>query len=149
MTADAQDDIFKELTEAIRKLIEEAVRNGAIPAEGFFITLTGPGRSDGPADRDQSPFCRQLTEPGIEVLDSPDTCYIIAELPGVEPGDIRFAVSDSALHLIAETPERIFKKTIRLEGVDPDSLRYTFRNGILEFSLRKITGTPASVTGNP
>ncbi len=149
MTADTQDDNFTELAEAIRKLIEEAVRNGAFPATGFSITLAGPGVSDSPGEGNESPTSHRVTEPEMEVLDSPETRYITTELPGVDPGDIHFAVSGSELHLMAGAQERIFKKTIPLESVDQDTLRYTFRNGILEFSLRKTTGTAANIAGNP
>ncbi len=149
MTEDTQDDNFTELAEAIRNLIEDAVRNGTFPGTGFSITLAGPGISDTLADRDEPPFSRRVTEPGMEVLDSPQTRYITMDLPGVEPEEIRFAVSGSELHLTAGAQERIFRKTIPLEDIDPDTLRYTFRNGILEFSFRKTTGTAANIAGNP
>lgn len=149
MTEDTKDDNFTELAEAIRNLIEEAVRNGAFPGTGFSITLAGPAISQNPGNGDESPIPIRVTEPGIEVLDSPETRYITAELPGVDPGDIHFVVSGSELHLMAESQERTFRKTIPLEDADPDTLRYTFRNGILEFSLRKITGTAANIAGNP
>ncbi len=147
MTADTQDDNFTELAEAIRKLIEEAVRNGAFPPAGFSITLAGPGVSDSQGDGDDALTPRRVTKPGMEVLESLETRYITTELPGVEPEDIHFAVSGSELHLIAEAQERTFRKIIPLEGVDPDTLQYTFRNGILEFSLRKTTGTAANIAG--
>lgn len=146
MTPDNPDDNFPEFAEALRKLLEEAFRKGEFPATAFSISLSGPWAAGPGGPRDKTPH-RPGTEPETEVYDAPDTRYITAELPGVDPGDIRFAVSGSDLHLSADAQERTFIKIIPLEGVDPDTLRYTFRNGVLEFSLKKITGGPENATG--
>ena len=142
MTADTPYDNYTEFAEAIRKLLEEAFRNGELPAGVFSITLSGPGLPEGPGGQRDGPTPCPPTEPGIEVYDAPDTRYITAELPGVDLSDIRFAVNGSELHLTADAQEKKFMKIIPLEDVDPDTLRYTFRNGILEFSLRRKPGTP-------
>jgi len=148
MTADAPDDDYTEFVEALRKLLEEAFRKGENTAPGFSIAFSGQWFPEGPADRRESCNPSPLTEPDTEVNESPDTRYITAELPGIDPCDIRFAVGSTVLHLSADAQERRFRKTIPLEGVDPDTLRYTFRNGILEFSLRKKTG-PGNAPQNP
>lgn len=149
MTTDNPDDNYTEFAEAIRKLLEEAFRNGEFPAAAFSITLSGPWFPEGLQEQKDGRIPRPHTEPGTEVYDTPDTRYITAELPGVDLSDIRFAVIGSELHLTADAQERKFMKIIPLEDVHPDSLRYTFRNGILEFSLRRKTGRPEKASGKP
>ena len=149
MTADTPDDNFREFAEAIRKILEEAIRDGDIPAAAFSITLAGPGSPEGIQGGQYRRIPQSVKEPDIEVFDSPDTRYITAELPGIDAGDIRFAVDGTGLHLLADGQETVFRKTIALDGVEPDTLRYTFRNGILEFSLRNITGSPERSAGKP
>ncbi|MBT8507797.1 hypothetical protein AZH53_05115 [Methanomicrobiaceae archaeon CYW5] len=91
-----------------------------------------PEEGSAPLDR--------CSEPETGIFDTPGNRYITIELPGIDHEDIRFAVDGSELHIAADGREMMFRNIIPLDGMEPDSLRYTFRNGIPEFSLRNISG---------
>lgn len=79
-----------------------------------------------------------VREPLVDVLDEGDELVVIAELPGVEAGDIRVGVKGDILELSAETRDRNYHKEILLPSpVATESMETSYKNGILEIRLKK------------
>ncbi len=80
----------------------------------------------------------EVREPIADVFDEGDKLVVVAELPGVAEGDIHLEVKDDILSLSAEAKDRKYRKEILLPSpVDATSMESSFRNGILELTLRK------------
>ncbi len=88
-------------------------------------------------------------EPLVDVIDEEDHIRVLAELPGVDKGDIHLYVDEHTLTIKVETPERRYYKELALpDEIDGSSSRSTYRNGVLETVLkkRKHRGTGTRIT---
>jgi HSP20 family protein len=86
----------------------------------------------------EGPVVEEMREPLVDVFDEQETIRVIAELPGVEPADIRVELRDDILTVTAEGKERKYTKEILLPAKGKaDSLKTSHRNGILEVVLEK------------
>ena len=82
-------------------------------------------------------------EPLVDVINEPEQVRVLAELPGVEKSDIRTTISEDSLTIKVETPARKYYKEVQLPaGVDPDSSKASYNNGVLEIALRKLKPRP-------
>jgi HSP20 family protein len=80
----------------------------------------------------------EFREPLVDVLDEGNSFLVIAELPGVQSEDISIEVKGDILELKAETKDRKYVKEALLPSpVDADSLKYSYKNGVLEIKLKK------------
>ena len=89
-------------------------------------------------------------EPLVDVIDEDDRIRVVTELPGVDKEDIHLFVEDRTLIIEVEDPERrYFKRLILPCEVDCASSRSTYRNGVLETTLKKRErrdgGTPIKI----
>jgi HSP20 family protein len=90
--------------------------------------------------------------PAIDVVHKDDDLVVRAELPGTKPEDMDVTVHQGALtisgkreeqteeerggYLVKERRSGSFRRSIHLpEGVDEDSIRARFENGVLEVSI--------------
>ncbi len=77
-------------------------------------------------------------EPLVDVINEPEQVRVLAELPGVDKSDIRTTISEEALTIKVDTPTRKYYKDVQLpSGVDPDSSKALYNNGVLEIILKK------------
>jgi len=85
----------------------------------------------------KGPVVEQVREPMVDVFESPDEIQVIAEMPGVEQGDIRVQLQGDILDLGAEAGQRKYHKEVLLprEGV-PEQMNWTFKNGVLEIKIK-------------
>lgn len=80
----------------------------------------------------------EIREPLVDVLDEGDRLVVLAELPGVEEKDIHVEVKEDILELTAEARDRKYSKEVLLPSiVEADTVKSSFRNGILEVRLTK------------
>lgn len=86
----------------------------------------------------EGPVVEEVREPLTDLFDEGDSFRIIAELPGVEAGDIKVDLKDDILTITAERGDRKYHKEVllpsRVEAGPPTIL---YRNGILEVRLKK------------
>jgi HSP20 family protein len=92
--------------------------------------------------------------PAVDMIDRKDEIVLRADLPGLSEKDVEVTVQDSTLTIKgerkAETEEKkddyyycersygTFMRSLTLPtGVDPDKIKATFRNGVLEVHLPK------------
>ncbi len=85
----------------------------------------------------------EVREPLADVFDEKETVRVIAELPGVEAADIRVEVKDDILTISSEGRDRKYQKEILLPAKGrPDSVKTSYRNGILEVTVAKAGKGP-------
>lgn len=78
-------------------------------------------------------------EPLVDVFHEAQEVVIVAELPGVSMADIRINLQDDIL-LLETTGNRHYTTEILLpDMVDTTTLQQTYRNGILEVRLKKVS----------
>ena len=86
----------------------------------------------------KGPIVEEMREPIVDIFDEGDTIKVIAELPGVEEGDVHTEVKGDILRLSAQGKERKYSKEILLPTiVDEEAVKSTYGNGILEIELLK------------
>ncbi|MCJ7655678.1 MAG: Hsp20/alpha crystallin family protein [Dehalococcoidia bacterium] len=86
----------------------------------------------------KGPVVEEVREPIVDVFDEEDHIRLIAELPGVSEDKIEIEVTGDILNLTASDTDKKYAKEILLPSkVNPQSLKTTYKNGILEITLEK------------
>jgi HSP20 family protein len=86
----------------------------------------------------EGPMVDESREPLLDLFDEDDHFLILAEMPGVEAGDIHFEIRGDVLDLSAARGDRKYDKEILLPGaVDAQRSTSSYRNGIFEIKLPK------------
>lgn len=86
----------------------------------------------------KGPVVEEEREPIVDVFDEEDHLLVVAELPGIDSGDVKLEVEGDILTLSAKTGERTYnKETVLPAGVDRATEEVTFKNGILEVKYSK------------
>ncbi len=81
----------------------------------------------------------QTREPLVDVLDEGDHILVIAEIPGIEEGDVHVKVEGDILEIAASRGARQYHKEVLLpKAADPEKVETSYRNGILEVRLAKV-----------
>lgn len=64
---------------------------------------------------------------------------MLVELPGVDKEDIDLQVSSSAMGILCHSERCNYEKTLDLPAdVDRETAKASYRNGVLEVTLRKV-----------
>ena len=146
------DDFFQEfekIEELMRKMLDshfedfedDDLRSAQPRVYGFSLSFGPEGK--GELKELSAMPKRQEREPKqndrfVEVLNLPQEVTLVVELPGVEPKHIHLKAFSKQLSIRVTDPDRLFSKTIALPAeVEPDSLKKTLKNGILEVVLKK------------
>lgn len=88
----------------------------------------------------KGPVVEEVREPMVDLFDEKDRIKLIAELPGVSEAEIKTELKGDIL-TINTTGERKYTKEVLLPAkVKEESLKSTYRNGILEIALEKSGG---------
>jgi HSP20 family protein len=86
----------------------------------------------------KGPVVEEIREPMVDIFDEEDHILVIAELPGVSENEIKIEVAGDILNLAASDRDRKYAKEILLPSkVKPDSVKTSYKNGILEIILEK------------
>jgi len=86
----------------------------------------------------KGPVVEEVREPIVDVFDEEDHIRLIAELPGVSEDKIKIEVTGDILNLTASDTDKKYAKEILLPSkVNTQSLKNTYKNGILEITLEK------------
>ena len=96
----------------------------------------------------KGPVVEEVREPIIDVFDEKEHILVVAELPGIEESDIKIDIKGDILTLSAERGEKKYSKEILLPSkVDEKSLVSSYKNGILETKLQRISAEGGSASG--
>jgi HSP20 family protein len=81
---------------------------------------------------------KEQREPLVDTLETEDEVKVIAELPGVEKNDIKLHGTEKTLTISVDAPQRKYYKEVKLPvEVDPREANSTYKNGVLEVTLKK------------
>jgi HSP20 family protein len=78
-----------------------------------------------------------VREPMVDVFDEKNVVRVIAELPGVEEGDIKTELEGNILKMRAERGDRKYEKDIELPAAVKGEMKSRYKNGVLEIELEK------------
>ena len=83
----------------------------------------------------------EVREPLVDVFDEDQRVLIVAEMPGVEPNDVRVELEEGTLMLSGERGELRYRKELGVPpGLTRDKLTLTVKNGIVQIELPKRAG---------
>jgi HSP20 family protein len=86
----------------------------------------------------KGPVVEEVREPIVDVFDEKDHILVIAELPGVSNDNIKVEVTGDILNLTTSDKDRQYAKEILLPcKVNEETLKTSYKNGILEITLEK------------
>src|SRR5262249_20678217 len=112
--------------------------------------------TEGGESRD--PFWGELSAPAVDTEVRNGKLIVTADLPGMDPKSVEVSVSGDRLTIQGERKAEHedtedggfyrelrygrFERTVRLPGpIDPDTVSATYRNGVLEISMKAPAGT--------
>lgn len=161
-----------DLVEKLEKLAEaggELSKSGSFPTSeegedrppmkgvyGFSVKVGGLGDKDKDRGYKVEPFGNvrrdrtsgksvmdEVREPLVDIFDEDDRLLIVAEMPGVEPEDLKVDLSGTTLTLSAGRGQHKYRKSIDVpEGMKRDQISVTCRNGIIEVTCAKGRSAP-------
>lgn len=89
------------------------------------------------------PQVDDVREPLVDVFDEEDHVMVLAEMPGVDTEDVKVDLGErTTMTLIAERGQRKYRKEVELPfAVEPETMKLSCKNGILEILVDKRSGT--------
>jgi len=143
-------DLLSEVTETEEGEVTRSKKGGgegkwkdAQGVYGFSIRVGAGGKArvepfGNIRDTQRGPVVEEVREPMADVFDEGDTIQVICELPGVEAEEIQVKAQGDIVEISAEGKRRKYRKEILLGArVTLESLVTSYKNGILEISVRK------------
>jgi len=81
---------------------------------------------------------KEQREPLVDIISGSEDITVVAELPGVNKEDLRLNADNHFITLKSTAGERLYRKKIDLpEEIEPNTGKSTYKNGILEVSLKR------------
>lgn len=154
--------LFSGLTELIERLGElaekgeELSKSGTLHSDekkgvkgvyGFSVKvgLGGEGQKVEPfgnirRDRQTGrPVVHEVREPMTDIFEEEDYVLIVAEMPGVDAGDVKADIKQDILSFSAECEDRKYSKEVLLPAEClAESLRISVKNGIVEIKCTRL-----------
>lgn len=95
-----------------------------------------------------------LLTPPVDIFEDPNAITVLADMPGVERGDLKIDLHDGVLTITGHAPARdgsnevpvlheypagVFQRSFTLsEAIDQEQIRATLKHGVLRLRLPKI-----------
>jgi HSP20 family protein len=87
----------------------------------------------------KGPVVEEVREPIVDVFDEKEHILVIVELPGVSKEKIKVDINGDILNLSTSDKDRQYAKEILLpHKVNAETLKTSYKNGILEITLEKL-----------
>jgi HSP20 family protein len=87
----------------------------------------------------EGPEVAEVREPLIDVFDEDGEVMVVAELPGVSDEALKVDVKGDVLALSSSGERRYAKEVLLPSAVDAASMRRSFKNGVLELRMKKVS----------
>jgi len=119
------------------------IKKGMKGVYGFTINTAGGGspkvETFGNIKKTpEGPKVDEEREPITDVFDEKDEIVVIAEMPGIEEGDINIDLKEDILEISAAGKSRTYRKELLLPvKAGSENLTHKFTNGILEIRIKK------------
>jgi HSP20 family protein len=159
MGIDARD--FQHLFDDLQRNLQDAFRNlGQDPSKGFvsgFSVRMGPdGKPHISTFGNKAAVARgpggapaisaDEREPLTDVIEDEKQVAITMEMPGVDKTDINLNMTEDALEISVDNERRKYHKRVRLPvKVDPATTKATYKNGILDVTVKRLSPGEAGV----
>lgn len=88
-------------------------------------------------------------QPLVDVIvdEKDNTIKLVAEIPGVEKNDIQVVVDKKSVNIVAKRDQKNYRTNVPISyDVDKDSANASYKNGILEISLKALVPKPTGKT---
>lgn len=141
--------LLEEMTEEGKQEITRAGKlkgPGRTEAMYGFTVKIGPegmprvGRFGNVRDTEAGAVVEEVREPMVDIFDEGSEVVVIAEIPGVQESAIKLEVREDILLLSATDEGRKYSKEVLLPcAVQADTIKSSYRNGILEIRLTKAS----------
>ncbi|MGC8572926.1 MAG: archaeal heat shock protein Hsp20 [Caldisphaera sp.] len=153
---DVFDDIMREMEEEMREFeesFENLTKQGTKGENPYYYGVrifVGP---DGIPKVEEfgnikkgkfgKPIVSDEIEPMVDVIDHNDEIWIVADLPGVAKENIKVNATEDKIYIKATGDMRKYSKEVELPSkIDPDSVKATYKNGVLEIKVKKKKEEP-------
>ena len=84
------------------------------------------------------PTISEEREPLTDVIEGEDDVSVTVEIPGVEKHDIDLNVTNDALEITVDSPQRKYHKWVDLPcDVKPKTTKATYKNGVLDVVIKR------------
>jgi HSP20 family protein len=81
---------------------------------------------------------KEEREPLVDVISTDGEIKVVAELPGVEKGDIKLHGTEDTLTISVDTPKHKYFKEVEIPAkIDPKKAKTEYKNGVLEVTIPK------------
>ncbi len=134
------EDEFEETRRAIHRMLKDAFEGKlGVFREPFIYGFTARarearGETARPAVENPEVVTR---DPLVDVILTESAIYLTAEMPGVTSDDVRVEVEGSRLDMRAEGERRYVSAVELPADVDPNTLKHTFKNGVLDIVIAR------------
>ena len=134
------EDEFEETRRAIHRMLKDAFEGKlGVFREPFiygFTTRSRDSRIDSSRSAVENPEV-VTRDPLVDVILTESAIYLTAEMTGVTADDVRVGLDRDQLTIQAEG-ERRYQSLVDLPAdVDPDTLKHTFKNGVLDIVIAR------------
>ena len=152
---------FSGMVEEMQRALQDALKNmGDDPTRSFaygFHVRAGPDGKPRFSSFGNKPHIERGEgglpsvrtddrEPLTDVIEEDGAVAITMELPGVEKKDIDLHMTEERLEVAVDTERRKYHKRVRMPTkVDPATTKATFKNGVLDVTVRKVEGGQGGV----
>ncbi|HMK46628.1 MAG TPA: archaeal heat shock protein Hsp20 [Methanocella sp.] len=143
-------DIFRDIDDMFNEMMKE-MESGEFRQNGpFFYGFSWnqrPGeqpevREFGNIHPGENAIEIGERKPLIDVFDADGTLQIVAEMPGIEKEDVELSIDHRTLEIRASHGDRHYNEMVNLPSdVDEHSAKATYKNGVLEVTLKKKSGS--------
>lgn len=137
----------RDFNDIIRRILEQAIKNGKIPLNGkFSITIAGgelpiemlPSNCDS-CKKDSLNSGDQdfiLNNPQTEIHKSGDEILIYANIPGSDMSNTAISIHQNLLFITSFTDGIKHIAEVKIPPVKKETMRYKSNNGVLEISVK-------------
>ncbi|NLZ30722.1 MAG: Hsp20/alpha crystallin family protein [Methanomicrobiales archaeon] len=146
--SDSPVDIFQQLNELMKRLMEQGIKEQGDPnrpfAYGFKIVIHDASATEASAE-EPAPVSAESSpegtlEPIAEMYMTDDDVTVAVDLPGIERESIHLSLIDGTLTIIAGGSQLT---SVEMPTVDADSMQSRYKHGVLE--IRFSRGKPIRI----
>ena len=142
--SDSPADIFEQLNELMKRLMEQGLKEQGDQnrpfAYGFKIVLHDAGKAEIPAAEaapvaePKEPSSEGTIEPIAEMYTTDDDVTVAIDLPGAEKENIHLSLINGTLTIIAGGNQLT---SVEIPAVDADSMQSRYKHGVLEVKFSR------------
>ena len=136
----SEDDSFEDMRKTINRMLKDAFEGKlGVFREPFVYGFTMRSREARGEGSFQTVEGQEISsrDPLVDVILEPESIHVTAELPGVHDEDVRARIDGVRLIIEADGDKRYYSAVDLPDDVDPLSLDCTFRNGVLDATLKR------------